>query len=80
MFFSFLNILLNSVLILILEFLSIVTLSCVGLGTHLDLTSFVVKVNNQGIYYNIEIGSHFTYVFDGIHTTETNGTIISMSS
>ena len=40
----------------------------IELGTHLDLTSFVVEVNNQGIYYSIELGSHFTYMlFMGYH-------------
>lgn len=32
----------------------------------LDLTSFVIEVNNQDIgkvHHNIEIGSHFTYMF-----------------
>lgn len=30
------------------------------LGTYLDLTTFAIEVNRQGMCYNVEFGCHFT--------------------
>lgn len=45
----------------------------IELGYHLDLTSFVVKDNNQGVRHNIELSSHFSF-----HTNVLIGLLLNI--